>query len=159
VPYWTGGGSASLNGRALDGFAAPGSYFVLDRTWRDGDRVEMRLPMHLHAQSMPDDSTVRAYMYGPLVLAGPLGKDGLTPEVLRAEPTKPRTVPEYKSKPVAAPALAARSDDPADWIKPVSGRPLEFRTTGQATDVTLVPLNRIFDERYAVYWKVQPSRA
>ena len=38
VPYWTTGGSASLNGKALEGFAAPASYFVLDRTWRDGDR-------------------------------------------------------------------------------------------------------------------------
>jgi len=157
VPYWAQGGSAVLNGQALDGFAAPGSYFVLDRSWRDGDRVEVRLPMRLHAQAMPDDPTVQAYMYGPLVLAGPLGKEGLTPQVLRAEPTKPRTVPEYQGKPVAAPTLVARSDDPGAWIRPVPGRVLEFRTTGQATDVSLVPLNRIFDERYAVYWKVQPA--
>ncbi len=36
----------------------------------------------------------------------------------------------------------------------LSARPLEFRTVGQSRDLTLVPLNRIFDERYAVYWKV-----
>ena len=33
-------------------------------------------------------------------------------------------------------------------------RPAEFQTTGQARDVTLVPFNRLFDERYGVYWKV-----
>jgi hypothetical protein len=31
---------------------------------------------------------------------------------------------------------------------------LEFRTLGQKDDLTLVPLNRVSDERYAVYFKV-----
>ena len=91
VPYWVAdGGSAKLNGRPLDAFAAPGSYLVLDRVWRDGDRLEVRLPMALHAHAMPDDSSVQAVMFGPLVLAGRLGTDGITAENRRAEPTKPR---------------------------------------------------------------------
>jgi hypothetical protein len=112
----------------------------------------VRLPMRLHAAPMPDDPTMQAVMYGPIVLAGKLGTAGLTADNLRAEPTKPRTVPEYKSEPVAAPAIRASSADPASWLKP-SG-PLEFRTVGQGSELTLMPLNRIFDERYAVYWKV-----
>lgn len=154
VPYWTTGGSASLNGARLESFATPGSYFVLDRTWRDGDRVEVRLPMRLHSAPMPDDPTVQAVMYGPLVLAGKLGTAGLAAENLRAEPTKPRTVPEYKSEPIAAPTIRAQASDPATWLKPSGGRALEFRTVGQPQELTLVPLNRIFDERYAVYWKL-----
>lgn len=153
VPYWTAGGSAALNGTRLASFATPSSYFVLDRTWRDGDRVEVHLPMRLHCAPMPDDPTVQAVMYGPLVLAGKLGNAGLTADTLRAEPTKPRTVPEYKSEPVAAPTIRAASADPASWLKP-AGRALEFRTVGQPSELTLAPLNRIFDERYAVYWKV-----
>jgi hypothetical protein len=43
--------------------------------------------------------------------------------------------------------------DPASWIKP-GDNPLTFRTTGQPKDFTLVPLNAIFDKRYAVYWEV-----
>jgi uncharacterized protein len=157
VPYWSTGGSASLNGKRLDGFATPSSYFVMDRTWRDGDRLEVRLPMRLHAAPMPDDPTVQAVMYGPLVLAGKLGTAGLSADNLRAEPTKPRTVPEYKSEPVAAPAIKARSRDPASWLAPVTGRPLEFRTVGQQAALTLVPLNQVLDERYAVYWKMETA--
>src|SRR5262249_35597998 len=57
VPWWTArGGSARLNGKALDGFAAPGGYLVLDRTWRDGDRLEVSLPMALSTSAMPDDA-------------------------------------------------------------------------------------------------------
>lgn len=155
VPYWaTRGGSVTLNGRKLDGFAAPSSYFVLDRTWHDGDQVKLTMPMSLHVCPTPDDPQVQAFMYGPLVLAGRLGTDGLTQANLRAEPTKPRTIPEYQSEPAPAPTLAAGSADPSSWIRPTQDAPLEFRTTGQAEDVTLVPFSRIMDERYAIYWKV-----
>lgn len=152
VPYWAAGGTASLNGRALDGFAAPGGYYVLDRTWRDGDTVAVKLPMSLHLHPMPDDPSVAAVMYGPLVLGGRLGTDGLSANVLRAEPTKPRQVPEYKDKPTATPELRLRSQDLAAGIQKRAG--LEFRTSGQARDVTLVPFHTIFDERYAIYWKM-----
>jgi uncharacterized protein len=155
VPYWaTSGGTVKLNGRTLEGFAAPSGYFVLSRTWKDGDRIELTLPMALHTQPMPDDSSLQAVLYGPLVLAGRLGTAGLTPSTLRAEPTKPRTVPEYKAEPVPAPELRPKSPNPADWILPVSGRPLEFRTAGQTQEVTLVPLYSLFDERYAIYWRM-----
>jgi hypothetical protein len=154
VPWWaTGANTASLNGRALEGFAAPAGYYVLDRTWRDGDRVSLRFPMRLHLAPMPDDPDLLAVMYGPLVLAGRLGTAGLTPATLRAEPTRPRTVPEYRLEPVPAPALRPAGEDAAAWVRP-TGRALEFRTVGQVTDVTLTPLCRLYDERYAVYWRV-----
>jgi uncharacterized protein len=148
--------AATLNGREVEGFAAPGGYLVVSRTWRDGHRIALRFPMRLHVAAMPDDPGLQAVMYGPLVLAGRLGTAGLTPATLRAEPTRPRTVPEYKLEPVPAPAFTAPSDDPAAWLRP-TGRPLEFRTTGQASDVTMVPLCRLFDERYGVYWRVDRS--
>lgn len=154
VPAWTSGGSASLNGRALESFASPGSYLVIDRRWRNGDTVDLRLPMHLHYAPIPDDSSLRAVMYGPIVLAGRLGTAGLTPDVLRAGPTKPRTIPEYASEPIAVPAITASGKDPSSWLKPVPGRPLEFRSVGQSRELTLSPLYSVFDERYAVYWKV-----
>ena len=152
VPYWTIGGAAALNGRVLDGFAAPGGYYVLNRTWRNGDTITVKLPMHLHLHPMPDDPTITAVMYGPMVLAGRLGTDGLTPDILHAEPTKPRQVPEYKEKPVTTPELHVGSQDPGVWIQKQAG--LEFRTTGQAHDVALVPFHTLFDERYAIYWKL-----
>ena len=143
-----------LNGVELESFAEPSSYFVLNRTWKDGDKVEIKIPMSLHINSMPDDSTLQALVYGPLVLTGRLGTEGLTKDTLRAEPTKIRQVPEYKAKPVPAPEFKTKSQDPRDWIEPVPGRSLEFRTVGQAQNVALVPFYKLLDERYAVYWKV-----
>ena len=44
-----------MNGKALDASASPGSYLAISRTWNNGDRVEMDLPMRLRIQAMPDD--------------------------------------------------------------------------------------------------------
>jgi len=156
VPYWaTADNSAKLNGKFNQITTTPSSYFVIDRVWQDHDRLEVRMPMSLHVAAMPDDASVQAIMFGPLVLAARLGTEGITEDNRRAGPTPPRKVPEYKNPSVPkAPELTAASDDPSTWIKAVTGRSLEFRTTGQPKDFTLIPLYRLFDERYAVYWKV-----
>jgi hypothetical protein len=112
----------------------------------------MELPIRLHIEVMPDDPKVQAILYGPLVLAGDLGAEGLTEQLITG-PMGPRVqalpieVPTFRAGPSGHPA------DPASWIKP-GDKPLSFRTTGQRKDVTLVPLNAIFDKRYSVYWEV-----
>ena len=152
VPYWaTGGVTARLNGKQLQGDAKPSSYLAISNTWRDGDRVEIEMPMSLHSHPMPDDPTLTALMYGPLVLAGQLGGEGLTDENTHT------TENWYKfANPAKAPYFLAGVEDLDAWIKPVPGKPLTFRTegAGQPHDVTLVPYHKLFDQRYAVYWSV-----
>jgi DUF1680 family protein len=149
IPEWVqSGGSVKINGKPLDVFAAPGSYLTILRTWKNGDRVEMSLPMRLHIEAMPDDSKVQAVLYGPVVLAGDLGNEGLTDAQI-VGPNAPR----MQRTPITVPSFHAASSDPASWIKPGDG-PLTFRTTGQEKDVTLAPINSIFDRRYSVYWQV-----
>jgi DUF1680 family protein len=155
-----------VNGKPLDASAAPGSYLTLSRAWRSGDRIEMELPMHLRVQAMPDDPGLQAFLYGPLVLAGDLGAQGLTeahiigpnlrvgaPNVEQfGSPLGPaNTAPPVPE--IEIPTFRAAGADPASWIKPAE-RPLTFRTSGQKKDVLLSPLNGIFDRRYSVYWRV-----
>src|SRR6185369_17238423 len=79
IPGWLQSSpTVKLNDKVLDASAAPGSYLTLRRVWKAGDKVEMRLPMHLHVEVMPDDSHMQAFLYGPLVLVGDLGAEGLT---------------------------------------------------------------------------------
>jgi DUF1680 family protein len=155
VPYWaTQGGSVKVNDRALEAFAAPSSYFVLNRTWQNGDKVEITMPMSLHTHPMPDDPSLQSVMYGPIVLAARLGTEGLTPDVLRAAPTKPRQVPAYKGKGLPDPTIKAKGADASLAVKPAGTKPLEFQTTGQERELSLIPLYQVYDERYAVYFKV-----
>jgi hypothetical protein len=72
----------------------------------------------------------------------------LTPEILRKATEGP------EGSPVDAPSFVTESDDLASWIQPMPGKPLEFRTRGQTTDVSFVPFNKLFAERYGIYWHV-----
>ena len=148
IPAWTKAASVKINGRATDVTPTPGSYLTLNRAWKAGDKVELTMPMHLTVEAMPDDPKTQAFLYGPLVLAGDLGTEGLTDQ-LTVGPSGPR--PERI--PLEIPTFQASAANPASWIKPAAA-PLTFRTTGQQKDVTLAPLNTIFDKRYSVYWQV-----
>ena len=158
VPYWaTRGITATVNGHPISNAPPPGTFWTIHRTWKDGDELDVRMPMALHAHAMPDDATMQAMMYGPIVLAGQLGSEGLTREMMYGDAHEPQENYYLRGKPVAAPEFRAASNDSATWIKPVPGQPLTFRTTGQKQDVTLIPLNQLFEERYAVYWRVRPA--
>jgi len=148
VPAWTRSASVKVNGRAIDVTPTPGSYLTLTRSWKTGDRIEMTLPMRLTVESMPDDPKTQAFLYGPIVLAGDLGSEGLTEQMI-VGPNAPRP----QRVPLEVPTFKAANAGPSSWIKP-AGAPLSFRTTGQSKDVTLVPLNSIFGARYSVYWQV-----
>jgi hypothetical protein len=50
--------------------------------------------------------------------------------------------------------MRASSTDPASWVESVSGQALTFRAASKGESVKLMPLYKLFDERYAVYWKV-----
>jgi DUF1680 family protein len=111
----------------------------------------MELPMRLTVESTPDDPGMQAFLYGPLVLAGDLGADGLEERRIigpNAPPMRAGAV-----APIEVPTFKAAGPDPTSWIKP-AGAPLTFRTMGQSKDVTLVPLNSLFNKRYSVYWQV-----
>jgi uncharacterized protein len=150
IPEWvTDGGSVKINGKALEVSASPGSYLAISRTWKNGDKIEMEMPMRLRVEAMPDDPKLQAFLYGPLVLAGDLGANGLTQQM-----TIGSNVPRLQTAAhLDIPAFKAGSADPASWIKP-TGKPLTFKTTGQEKDVELAPINSIFDKRYSVYWRV-----
>ena len=149
IPSWLASGpTVKVNGKALDATASPGSYLTLNRTWKNGDKIEMELPMHLRMESMPDDSQMQAFLYGPLVLAGDLGSDGVTEaNSIRALGPGLRQAPALE-----IPSFRANRE-PTGWIK-AGGAPLTFRTSGQTKDVALAPLNSVFGKRYSVYWVV-----
>ena len=67
----------SVNGKKQKIESAPGSYFTLEREWRDGDRVDIQLPMALHTEPLPGTTNIVALLYGPIVLAGELGTNGM----------------------------------------------------------------------------------
>lgn len=154
VPEWIApGGSVRLNGRTLESFSSPGSYLEIKRVWKTGDKVDVSLPMDLRLERLPDDPGMAAIFYGPTLLAGELGREGLTED---------KIVNQYAptGDPVLAPVFKGEDADPKTWIEPTGGKPLTFRTAGAGdpTDVTLIPFYKLYDQRYALYWRIEEGK-
>ena len=152
IPYWaTKGAEVRVNGREEKVQAKPQSYLTLARAWKDGDRIEVRLPMSLHLYRARDDKNLGVVMFGPLVLAGELGREGM-PKTLCVTNNK-----QYSGDPVPpVPVLVTDLKDPAAWVKRTGDKDLRFRTqnVGKPTDVSLIPLHELHHQRYTVYWKL-----
>jgi len=157
IPAWIAdGGSVKINGRTLEAYASPSSYLTVKRVWKTGDRIELALPMKLRLERLPDRMGTAAILYGPIVLAGELGGAA----ELTADKVSGKEGPD--GEPVAVPTFEGKNEVPLDqWIKPVAGKPLTFRTVnaGKPDDVTLVPFYRLFGQRYSIYWELaKPPR-
>jgi DUF1680 family protein len=148
VPKWSDDGArVSINGQETQVTSSPGSYLIIARSWKDGDKVDVEFHMALHLHPMPDNPEIAAIMYGPLVLAGKLDRGGLA-DSLRYGPSGPQLPP------MLAPIFVTNGGTLESWIERMPGTALAFRTKGIGVprDVELVPLMDIADERYAVYW-------
>jgi uncharacterized protein len=156
-PYWAGEGFAvTVNGKAVKKPGPAGSYVRIDRTWKSGDKVKLVLPKALRLEPLPDNPDRAAIMWGPLVLAGDLGaipERRPRGEAGTAGGPAAKAAPQWPSTPVLVTPAAGR---PAEWIKPVDGRPGVFRTAGvgRDTDVDLVPFYRLHRRVYASYWDI-----
>src|SRR5262249_2821476 len=106
-PAWAHGASVRVNGRdwpgqrdGQDRDARAASYLQIDRDGRNGDASAGSLPMALHTEAMPDNPNMVAVMYGPMMLVGDLGKEGLD-GVKRYGPSAPQ-VGRVKTPPIPA---------------------------------------------------------
>ena len=125
-PAWAGAGwSVSVNGRAQPAGGEPGAYVALEREWHDGDVVELRLPMSLRAERMPDDASVVAFLQGPIVLAADLG--GAPEAAKRFGPSAPEL--RASEAPQIPTLVAATTSEALAHLQP-TGEPLTFRSSG-----------------------------
>jgi DUF1680 family protein len=154
VPHWANKGvTIRINGQSQQVTAQPSSFLSIRRTWKNGDKIEMTMPMSLRLCPMPDDANLAAVMYGPMVLAGQLGRLDVPKEMIY---TTKNWFVFPKEHIVDAPVIVTNQRDPASWLRPVEGKPLTFRTkgVGRPHDVTLVPYHRLWNQKYAVYWRI-----
>src|SRR5437879_5458552 len=70
IPAWTTSDAViSVNGSRVSEAAQPGNFAAVRRTWKDGDRVELELPMPLRLEPVDaNHPNLVALMRGPLVL-------------------------------------------------------------------------------------------
>jgi DUF1680 family protein len=154
-PVWVAPGQIKLavNGHVAPAKSRPGTYADVTREWKDGDVLSVELPMTLRAEMLPNSTSYVAVFYGPILLAAKLGRAELADEDFRGVASMPA-----KNKLPAAklPTIVVPVAEIPTHIEKVAGDMLQFKTRDlcRPADVTLVPLNRIYDERYSAYFRM-----
>jgi DUF1680 family protein len=125
IPAWAQEASVSVNGRRFAETPVSGNFAAIRRQWKNGDRVELELPMtmRLEAVDRQHPETV-ALMYGPLVLFPITNKE--------KQPTLTGTR-----------LLAARRVDSRSWQVKAAGAPIKF-----------LPFTDIGEEQYSTYLRI-----
>lgn len=148
-PSWSGKAVVKVNGKKVATGKA-GSYITIARNWKDGDKVEATFPMSVHAETAHGDASRVALLYGPVVLAGELGTEGMQSPAPFSDPKKYNDYYTYNYNiPDGQPtSLAIDLKNPARSLQK-TGEPLVFKTAG---GVTVSPLYDLHRQRYVVYW-------
>lgn len=155
-PAWCRVMTVTVNGTEVHESREPGRWFDLRRRWRDGDTLEIALPKYLHLAPLPDAPDVVALMFGPLVLAARLGREGMRSgdDMIVNERTYGDVLALHEPMPLPRLALGARKLEAV--IQP-AGPAFTFRVDAEATgtrELELIPYHRIAHERYALYWQI-----
>lgn len=151
-PAWTKYVEVKVNGKKLNVEQKPSSYIVIDRNWSNGDKIEVNYSMSLYVAEANDNPDKFAVMYGPLVLAGAMGREGM---LLPAPFSNPELHNDYYTYDYHVPAnlrtsLKLDKKKLSQYIKPSETEQLVFIAVNE--NVRLEPIYKIHHQRYVVYW-------
>ena len=151
IPSWISGpAKITLNGKAQERAAQASSYAALTRTWKSGDVVVLTLPANLRLEKAKDDPAMVSVFFGPILLAGELGRDNMPKDFGDKD--------AFLKNPAApVPDIAAASANPAKWLSPLKGASSAFAAhdAGPANGIVFRPLYEVHHERYSVYWRLK----
>lgn len=159
APEWTNASEIliSVNGKNIKASVDAEGYFNIMRKWKKGDIIEMKMPMHISKEQLPDHSDYFAFKYGPIVLAAKYGKENQ--DGLFADDSRGGHIAHGRQIPLnEIPTILGRSDSVLNHVETVSGKDMTFSLKGLypqnkfSKGLELVPFYKIHEERYIIYF-------
>lgn len=158
-PGWCVNPVVKVNGKKVNVKSNPSSYIALNREWKDGDVVEMSLPMHVEVEELNYLPSYVSVVRGPIVLAARLQSDVPMPGLVAGD---------HRWGHIAGGPLVSVFDTPLlignrkdivkklNALKPDVAGGMTFTTNGifenGGKNVVLEPFNGIHDSRYTLYF-------
>ncbi|WP_370621768.1 DUF6805 domain-containing protein [Bacillus sp. JCM 19034] len=154
VPYWIKEEMrVYVNNQEEEARSATPGFISLKRKWKKGDKITLHLPMGLHSYVAKDDQRKIGIMYGPLVLAGALGREQFPDSDILDNHLSLNNHPL-----IDVPTLVTDPKDLLNKISLVDHNTLTFEAEkiGQPGNqsVKLIPFYQLHHERYTLYWDV-----
>lgn len=157
-PFWIAANTLKviLNNEMLSIPSQPSSYAVINRTWKDGDVVEVLLPMQNRIEELPNVPSYVAVMHGPILLAAKTGTQDMTG--LIADDSRWGHIAHGPLVPLRKiPFILGDRSALLSKVHPVKENSLDqtidlLLPDGPDTSIELEPFFRIHDARYIMYW-------
>jgi DUF1680 family protein len=160
VPSWTAGAPVVLlNGAQLRDAVVPsgaGGWVVVSRRWQPGDLLEVTLPMRLAFSSTPDQPSVQAVSYGPVVLSGLYGASYAATSSGEENPAGGAQSGSASSGAAGSGSAEVIAPLPvldAASVRRTAAQPMTFEATADGKPITMVPVARAQHEHFTVYWQ------
>jgi DUF1680 family protein len=153
-PEWSNGVGIKVNGKSIKVKKAINGYIPIERKWNNNDKIEVVLPMQLKMNPTKDNANIIAFTYGPIVLSGKLGTEGM----LEPAPfSNPKLYNDYYTYDYHIPTsfnnkLDVNTKNFKKDIQPIENQPLNFKLINEG--ITLAPIYKIHRERYTIYWNI-----
>lgn len=160
-PWWVKpeGMQITCNGKKVEATNLSSSYVSVNRKWKDGDAVEISLPMKVTIEELPNVSKYISILRGPILLAARTNADNMTGLV----------ADDQRWSHIAHGPLVSIYDTPIligtrteiqtklDAMQPVASKPFSFTvpqlfTSKDNKKILLEPFYQIHDSRYMMYW-------
>lgn len=154
-PAWSPDMTVNVNGKKVKASIGSDGYLCIDRKWRDGDIVDIALPMSFSIESLNNRPEYISILRGPIVLAAVTDRDDL--QGLLADDTRWAHIAHGSLRSVFdTPIITADSTALLSAIKPVEGKPMHYRLEGVFANTDnafeLQPFHTLHDARYMLYW-------
>jgi len=155
-PWWVmeGGMQVSING--IYDYAAGGensSYMEIDRTWQNGDKVAITLPMKITLENLYQETTHIAIMRGPILLAAKTPTEG----GLRMRGLGDRwghIADVYKANTISLAGTKEQALFKLQNMAPQEDGSFLVTNLSSRGDETLIPFYTLHDSRYMMYWRL-----
>ena len=153
-PHWSTAKKMTVwvNGKKMQLAPNTEGYVQLDRSWSNGDKVEVELTPQVTVEYLKGSDKYAAFLYGPVVLAAKVGNNGLEEAYSFRFPK--RTVATLEIPMLTAPALIGSLDKIKKAVSRKPDKELVFECSSEVASTTfeLIPFNRIHFNRYAIYF-------
>lgn len=157
-PGWCDKMTVSVNGKKIKSTSMPSSYLSLEREWKDGDVVELEMPMKVKIEELNYLPEYVSILRGPIVMAARYD-NGAPLTGLIADDSRWAHIAHGPLVSVFdTPLLIGKRSDlekKLNRMQPV-GDNMKYTVAGlfedKYKDIVLEPFYNIHDSRYMMYW-------
>ena len=132
-------------------------WILLERGLEEGHSVVITYTMELECKVLPDNVHACAFVYGPYVLSGDMGKEKMEETYTGVNvlvPQKEILLPDYIV--LKKESLEEFYRNPGYFLKKTPGK-MQFTLENQEKTLIFTPHYLRYQERYGIYWMVYPE--